>query len=90
MLELAQYNFRIEFIPGCVNDVADGLSRLLDSAPNATEQGIEFRDYLREQDSIETASTGRPIGERAGAGARVRINVRLTVCGRNLHCSSCE
>ena len=53
MLELAQYDFRIEFIPGCVNDVADGLSRLLESEPNASENGIEFRDYLREQETVQ-------------------------------------
>ena len=32
MLELASYDMRIEFIPGRVNDVADALSRLMDSS----------------------------------------------------------
>ena len=51
MLELDGYDMRIEFdIPGRVNDVADALSRLMDSRPNEVSEGIEFRDYLREQD----------------------------------------
>ena len=52
MLELNGYDVRIEFIPGRVNDVADALSRLMDSRPNEVSEGIEFRDYLREQDVV--------------------------------------
>ena len=52
MLELADYNFRIEYIPGKCQDVADALSRLLHTEPNDNSNGIEFRDYLREQEAM--------------------------------------
>ena len=50
LMELAEYDFRIEFIPGKVNDVADALSRLVDAGPAPAAESIEFRDYLREND----------------------------------------
>eukprot|EP01046_Picozoa_sp_COSAG06_P074707 COSAG06_NODE_22980_length_706_cov_1.431631_2_plen_54_part_01 len=46
-MELADYDFRIEFIPGKVNDVADALSRLNAAEPSDASQSIEFRDYLK-------------------------------------------
>jgi hypothetical protein len=49
-MELADYDFRIEFIPGKVNDVADALSRLNAAEPSDASQSIEFRDYLRDQE----------------------------------------
>ena len=58
MMELAEYDFRIEFVPGRLNDVADALSRLMAEGPNDKENSIEFRDYLRDlevsYESIET------------------------------------
>ena len=50
LMELADYDFRIEFIPGKVNDVADALSRLHAATPADASSSIEFRDYLREQE----------------------------------------
>ncbi len=57
-MELAEYDFRIEFVPGWLNDVADALSRLMVEEPNDKENSIEFRDYLRDfevsYESVET------------------------------------
>ena len=50
LMELADYDFRIEFIPGKVNDAADALSRLHAATPADATSSIEFRDYLREQE----------------------------------------
>lgn len=50
MMELANYDFRIEYIPGKVNDVADALSRLQLAEPASESDGIEFRDYLKDQE----------------------------------------
>ena len=50
LMELADYDFRIEFIPGKVNDVADALSRLHKATLADASSSIEFRDYLREQE----------------------------------------
>ena len=41
-MELAEYDFRIEFIPGKVNDVADALSRL---------RGYQYVSVERKQNS---------------------------------------
>ena len=37
LLELSEYSFRIEFIPGKVNDVADALSRLRAATGDAAD-----------------------------------------------------
>ena len=44
MMELANYDFRIEYIPGKVNDVADALSRLQLAEPASESDGIELTD----------------------------------------------
>ena len=49
-MELSDYDFRIEFIPGKVNDVADALSRLHAAGPADATHSVEFRDYLDSQD----------------------------------------
>ena len=48
LMELVDYNFRIEFVPGRLNDVADAISRLQQAGPAEASQSIEFRDYLVE------------------------------------------
>lgn len=63
LLELSDYDFRIEYIPGPKNDVADALSRLLTSTPSDATESIEFRDALKQtwnpvvaEDSVEHMS----------------------------------
>ena len=52
LLELSDYSFKLEYIPGKLNDVADCLSRLLEAPPDAAWKSIEFRDYLRESHAL--------------------------------------
>jgi hypothetical protein len=46
MLELMDYPLRIEYIPGAVNEVADALSRLLDTTPADVATSIEVQDAV--------------------------------------------
>ena len=46
MLELMDYPLRIEYIPGAVNEVADALSRLLDTTPADVASSIEVQDAV--------------------------------------------
>lgn len=66
LLELSDYNFKIEYIPGPKNDVADALSRLLKTQPSDATESIEFHDALRETWAADAAArqakteTGEP------------------------------
>eukprot|EP01043_Picozoa_sp_COSAG02_P076649 COSAG02_NODE_16385_length_1087_cov_150.478745_2_plen_84_part_00 len=58
-LELAEFSFRIEFIPGKVNDVADALSRLRTSTADMATRSVEFQDFVREQQAMTADVTER-------------------------------
>ena len=87
-MELAEYDFRIEFIPGKVNDVADGLSRLIAAEPAPERESIEFRDYLRDHEvmSLELASV---VAARiAHAAARAFTTFALILQAAPMPCES--
>ena len=56
LLELSDYNFKIEYIPGPKNDVADALSRLLKTRPSDATESIEFHDALQETWAADAAA----------------------------------